>query len=1023
MVCVVGMVLGFSGNSHAQNVIAFQGFEGSSNDNWNYSYSPSVYNSINSPAAYGPAQVWDRMYFFDGAFWAYSGSRMWSASDITPYQDHTLDFDPFPVTGLQNGTLSFRYLTYNLSSWDEIEYSVKFDNGNSWSSFVPLPLNTLTWQLVSIPIPSNADYVRLRIRQKQVNGIVCTGIDNVKVTGTFAAPEVTTGYISTQLCLGSASTPVNVPYTATGIYQPGNQFIAQLSDANGSFSNPVVIGSVNSSGNNPSGTINASIPANTPPGTGYRIRVMATNPTVTGAANTADITLSNLDFTLARFQYGSGRHISCPEAADGSITLTVNQGTPPYAFQWNGPGGYQSNAQNISGLAAGTYSVTVTDANGCTATQSTSLIGPALNITLNASNISCYGQNDGSISVNVNGTNPPFSLLWNGPNGFVSASPGLNALSAGTYDLTVTDAANCSVSRQVIIIEPTEITLDLSSPVSGCGHEISCQGANDGSIQTTITGGTLPYSLAWSGPNGWTSTTNNPSNLAPGTYDLTVTDSRGCMVSGSITLTEPPALSAAISAPVNGCGHHVTCNGGADGSIAVSNIAGGCPPYTLQWDHGPTSLQITGLTAGNYGVNVVDANNCSLRLIIQLTEPGPILPTVSLTHPLCEEDNNGAIDLTITGGCPPYTHAWSGPDGFSAMTEDLQNLYAGTYSVLITDAMGCSVTDSFTLTGSATPAASIACEGDTVICEGDSTLIRVDLIGTPPWSLVWSENGVPKVVTVNTSPYYISAAPATTTVYELLGVGNFCGEGDVCGVTTVAVEDCALEPGNPCLSNCFRSELLSAVDQNNCRTFTLRISSDGTCTRALSNMTISIPCGEYQAGSGSSSRGWPVLLTDANGDPNSGLVGIKVDNINFGGGSAPDTFTVTYTICDPQGCGLPDGPPLVAFKAGNCLDYQVTSLPGGALRPQPKLTLYPNPSQGPVSLLLQSEVSGYGSVRIIDLKSIKEVHRSDLGWLEAGTHKYTWQGRKSNGMPVPAGIYLVEMTVGETRRVSKLVVY
>lgn len=1011
----------------AQTLYRYQGFEGSGSDTWNYNASPSEYLNGNGPVVYGPQQVWGKIFAFNGVFNAYQGNNMWASSDLIQNSPHYVDLVPISLNNITNAQVSFKYITFNLGSWDEIEYSVMYDNGTNWNNYYPLAPNNQTWQTVTVNVPNGATHVRLRLRSRQVNGLVCAGYDEIQLTGTNAVncSSLATGTVTTQICKsGPNAIPISVPYSAVGYFGAANQFVAELSDVNGNWNNPTIIGAIAQSGSNPAGTISSNIPSSLPNGNGYRIRVRATDPAFTGTDNGTNIVLTDLQFTLSPFLYPSGSNISCAGMLDGSIDLTVTQGIPPYTFQWVGPGGTIANSEDISNIGIGTYSVTVTDAAGCSKTQSITLSGPSLNLVLYESNITCHGANDGTATVTASGTHPPFTQVWSGPNGFSSTNSAIANLALGLYQVTVTDANGCSLTQSVLITEPAPLSLNLESPINSCSHHISCNGDNDGTITTTITGGTAPYSYTWTGPNNYNSALVNPYDLVAGTYIATITDLNGCTISQSITLTEPPAITGTLSATTTACGYNLTCYQGDDGQLSLNNVAGGCPPYEFAWNNEPYQ-QSTTFNQGVAGVNRVrikDAVGCELLLTINLTAPTPLVINASTINPACIQFNTGAIDATPVGGCGPYAYAWTGPNGFTANTEDLQSLYGGLYSLTITDALGCTKTRDFNLVGQVPPSAAIACESDTVICNGDSALVEVNLTGTPPWSLVWSENGIPTVVTVNSSPYTIPVSPSSTTTIELLGVGNFCGEGQVCGRSTIAVKNCALEPSNPCLTNCFGSELVNTVDAGPCRTYTLRVHAQESCSPALSNMTISVPCGNFQ--SGSTDRGWPVIATAPNGDPNTGIMGIKVDNIqNFGNAALPDTFYVTYTLCDSGGCGLPSNRPLVGYKAGQCITYEEILPQVLPLAPEERgLSLYPNPSNGQVSVQLNTTAYGAAYIRIIDLKTVRQVYREDLGYLRGGSElKYTWGGMDQKGYKVPAGIYLLEFGIGETRRTTKVV--
>jgi hypothetical protein len=315
-------------------------------------------------------------------------------------------------------------------------------------------------------------------------------------------------------------------------------------------------------------------------------------------------------------------------------------------------------------------------------------------------NVSCNGANDGSINLTVTGGADCTAYTFNWSNG--ATTEDVSNLRAGTYSVTVTDANGCSTSSSFTLTEPAQL---LSSGVAAtyvCGHNVSCAGSNDGSINLTVTGGAscTAYTYLWS--NG--ATTEDVSNLTAGNYSVTVTDANGCSTTSNFTLTEPDELRVrSITSATFECGYNISCNGASDGSIDLTPEGGAtCVAYTYNWSNGATTEDLGGLTAGTYNVTVTDANGCSTTASITLTQPAllqssGIAATYACgTNVSCNGANDGSINLTATGGadCRAYTFNWSN----GATTEDVSNLTAGTYSVTVTDANGCSTTSSFTLT-------------------------------------------------------------------------------------------------------------------------------------------------------------------------------------------------------------------------------------------------------------------------------------------------------------------------------------
>ncbi len=429
--------------------------------------------------------------------------------------------------------------------------------------------------------------------------------------------------------------------------------------------------------------------------------------------------------------YVCGTNVSCNGANDGSINLTVTGGADcalAYTFNWSNG----ATTEDVSNLTAGNYSVTITDANGCSTSSSFTLTEPALLVSSGVAatyvcgtNVSCNGANDGSINLTVTGGADCVAYTFNWSNG--ATTEDVSNLTAGNYSVTITDANGCSTSSSFTLTEPALLVSSGVAATYVCGTNVSCNGANDGSINLTVTGGAdcVAYTFNWS--NG--ATTEDVSNLTAGNYSVTITDANGCSTSSSFTLTEPALLVSSGVAATYVCGTNVSCNGANDGSINLT-VAGGadCVAYTFNWSNGATTEDVSNLTAGNYSVTITDANGCSTSSSFTLTEPALLVSSgvaatyVCGTNVSCNGANDGSINLTVTGGadCVAYTFNWSN----GATTEDVSNLRAGTYSVTVTDANGCSTSSSFTLTEpaqllSSGVAATYVC-GTNVSCAGSN---------------------------------------------------------------------------------------------------------------------------------------------------------------------------------------------------------------------------------------------------------------------------------------------------------------
>lgn len=361
-------------------------------------------------------------------------------------------------------------------------------------------------------------------------------------------------------------------------------------------------------------------------------------------------------------------NVTCNGMANGSITINVTGGTAPYLYLWSNG----TTTQTQVGLSAGTYSVTVQDDNGCTASTTATISEPVPLVMDSVVTVpaSC-GFSDGEAYLYPSGGTPPYTYLWSGS----QTTQWITALSAGVYVVTVTDANACSITQPVTInnISATVIIVDSI-------YNVSCFGNADGAIFISNTGGSPPFSYIWS--NG--ATTSDITNLAAGTYSITVTDANNCTATISATVTEPPAL-VIIPPPVT------TICMGMDVCI---NLSGGVSPYTYLWSGFQITQCLSSPSSGTYTVTVTDANGCTATASFTvIVEPLPIIILDSIQNPSCPSGTNGAIYTSVSGGAPPLTYLWSN----LVTVQDAINLTAGTYTLTVADNNGCSSSSTFVL--------------------------------------------------------------------------------------------------------------------------------------------------------------------------------------------------------------------------------------------------------------------------------------------------------------------------------------
>jgi gliding motility-associated-like protein len=391
--------------------------------------------------------------------------------------------------------------------------------------------------------------------------------------------------------------------------------------------------------------------------------------------------------------------LSCNGASNGAIMLAP-LGT--YTFDWSGPNGFTATTQDINGLEAGNYALTMIDNfSGCLNTYNTIVNEPSA-ITPNAftTDASCFGSADGTLSASAFGGAGTFVYEWYLDAGFTSLYSSGNTLSgvpANTYYLQVTDANGCENDTTVFVNEPPAMILSTSVISNYNGSDISCNGGSDGELQATVSGGFAPYTYSWDDGSNSVGTSQIASNLPAGNYNITVNDMNGCIQNASISLTDPTLLNASFNFT------DVSCFGLSDGTLE-GNPFGGSGGLTVNWYTDPfgstfyASGQIlNNVPPGNYSLEVVDGNGCT-DIVVSLTinEPTEILASFGSTQEICDGNSDGSLFVqNVSGGVTStsYTVSWqTNPGGVSVGTGDsLINVGVGDYIGEVTDANGCLV--------------------------------------------------------------------------------------------------------------------------------------------------------------------------------------------------------------------------------------------------------------------------------------------------------------------------------------------
>lgn len=396
--------------------------------------------------------------------------------------------------------------------------------------------------------------------------------------------------------------------------------------------------------------------------------------------------------TALTFNAAQTKDIRCFNGNDGFITVAPTGGTQPYTYVWSHNA--QLNQPNATNLSAATYTVTVTDANGCTNSETHTLTQPANGLTIGSTSqvdATCYQYNDGSATVTPAGGVLPYAYLWSG-NANNQTTPTATALTAGTYTVTVTDDSLCNATATITVNEPQQIT------VNEAIQDVACNGDTSGQIVLATFPGVTPtniYTYTWS--NGFTGTDTSMGahlqNVPAGSYSVTVVNSANCSITaGPYVVQEPPVLALNAATIQN-----VSCFGGNNGSI-TANPTGGVTNYNYAWSNAATTQTASALIAGNYTVTVTDANGCTVTASYTVTQPlaalafGP--PTI--VNVLCNGAATGAITIVVDGGTPNYSYGWSHNNALNSATAS--GLLAGNYTVTATDANGCSISATHTIT-------------------------------------------------------------------------------------------------------------------------------------------------------------------------------------------------------------------------------------------------------------------------------------------------------------------------------------
>jgi|GEM_PF-613182 len=432
------------------------------------------------------------------------------------------------------------------------------------------------------------------------------------------------------------------------------------------------------------------------------------------------------------------------------------------SYSWNNDPSLS--ATNVSNPNANpstttTYTVTVTDANGCIGTDQVTVYVAPQPLTMNSTGLpaNCNGVCDGQGIVIPNGGFAPYSYQWSSG----GSGPSEPNLCAGSYTIIVTDDIGCTSQQTVTVTQPPAIVLATNTTSANCG-------LNDGSATVNANGGTPPYTYLWSsGGTGQTET-----NLAPGTYTVTVTDFNGCTMQAQANVPNTPGVTAQISAFAD-----VTCNGACNGSIDGFG-SNGTAPYNYAWSNGANTQSIGNLCPGTYTLTVTDANGCVSTNTASVTEPPVLTVAPPAGSPTICIGQSTPLSATGNGGTPTYTYDWM-PGSMTGSPVTVSPTTTTTYTVIATDANGC-VSAPATVTVIVNPPLNVVPAGNFTICPGGSTQISaVGNGGDGNLTYTWmpgNMNGANQTVT-----------PATTTTYTVT-LTDGCGTPSATGTVTITVQ-------------------------------------------------------------------------------------------------------------------------------------------------------------------------------------------------------------------------------------------
>ncbi|MDX2172300.1 MAG: gliding motility-associated C-terminal domain-containing protein [Bacteroidota bacterium] len=565
------------------------------------------------------------------------------------------------------------------------------------------------------------------------------------------------------------------------------------------------------------------------------VNLCAGNYTVTasdalGCSNTSTISFVDPpDITLTPTQ----TNVSCFGVCNGAINSNAVGGTGALTYSWS-PGGITT--PNVSGLCAGTYTLRVTDGNGCNKTQTFAIVqSPSITATFTTTNPSACVVNNGSICATPSGgSGAGYTFTWSPAGGTGINTSCYSNLTAGAYSLIVADGAGCTATLNSLITNPSGPTL------TAVTTSVNCFGGNTGVISVTATG-TPAFSFTWSPAVGFINVGNTTSaiNLTSGNYNLSSTDGNGCITSQTFAVTEASSLTVTSSI------HNLNCNGICNGSITLI-ASGGTPGYNFNWipaasiTIGQGTGTVSSLCAGNYSVNITDANACINTLTFNVVQPAALTINTISSNVTCNGACNGTATALAAGGTGVINYTWPAVGAFTGSnTANVFNLCPAIYSVIATDANLCTATNTIQITQP--PALTSTLNLINATCSSSCNAVATHSVsgGTPLYNFSWSSGGA-----TTSTLGSLCAGNYTATVTD----ANGCVTAQAFTVIAPAPFTGTLTPQNPlCNAAC-----------------------NGSISTTLSGAQgavgfVWIPTGAGQNPTGLCANNYTLIATDANG--------------------------------------------------------------------------------------------------------------------------------------------------------------